>query len=132
MDPSGISKITGSGPVFPFILENGALPLKTGTELLEAKLKIALAWPQATRFMKGEYGSFFYKLLHEPNDQILFALVKQYTVDVINHWEFNIELLDLTITERTDSKLTVRLEYKIKGSNLQNTLVFPYYQKIEN
>ena len=71
-------------------------------------------------------------MLHEPNDDIALALVKQYTKDALDTWEKRIIFLDLTIVSRKDYELIIQLTYKIRGTQLERTMVFPYYQSISS
>lgn len=126
-----ISQFVGSGIVFPLNTdENGKPRITTGFELVEASLKTILSWHRGTRFMLGEFGSRIEEVLEEPNDDIAYALVKEYTVQAISLFEKRVELLDLVILERNAHILKVQLDYKIKNTNLQNTLIFPYYSVI--
>jgi phage baseplate assembly protein W len=128
-DPN-IKDFVGQGMIFPLQLQNGKAVIYSGFELLESSIRIILSWPIGTRFMLGEFGSNLYQMLHEPNDDIALALVKQYTKDSLDLWEKRIIFLDLDIVSRTNYELIIKLTYKIRGTQLEKTMVFPYYQSI--
>ena len=125
-----LKSFVGQGIVFPIQLENGRAKVTTGFELIESGLKILLSWPKFTRYLLNEYGSNYQYLLNQPNDKILESLVREYTTDAIKNWEPRLEILEVKVIERSDYKLKTQLTYKIRKTQLQNTLVFPYYTAI--
>lgn len=125
-----LKAFVGQGMVFPLQLDNGRVRIVTGFELINSSLKIILSWPKFTRYLLHKFGSNYQLLLNNPNDVTTAKLVKEYTVDAINQWEPRIELLASKVIEQTDYMIKVELTYRIKNTQLENTLIFPYYTSI--
>ena len=128
---STANKFIGKGLVFPIQLNNhGGTEPKGGKELLESSLRNILSFTIGTRFFLGEYGTKLELLLQEPNDLITQSLLKDYTVGVIAKWEKRLEVLKVELESKSDVELDIRITYRIVGTKLENTFIYPYYSQL--
>lgn len=131
MAEEALDTFLGKGLIFPITLtSSGRPPIEGGFPLIESSIKTILSWAIGTRYYLGEFGSKLEQLLQEPNDDIIKALVKHFTVDVISQWEKRIELLEVTLTNKDDQTIFIFIKYKIKNTKLENSFIFPYYSQL--
>lgn len=117
------------GLAFPIEVVNGAVPLKSGIELIKSSIKIILSWELGVRYFTPEFGSRLHEVLEEPNDVVLEALVNRFTIEPIELWEKRVSLLDIAINRPELDKLTVIIKYLIKPINVEDYLTFEYILK---
>lgn len=125
-----IQDFIGKGLTFPINVVNGRAPLESGFELIRSSIRVILAWAYGNRYFLGEFGSKLDELLEEPNDQILYNLINTFVIDAIEEWEKRIELRDVVIENSTQTKIEVRLYYKIINTQKEDNFVFPFYRQI--
>lgn len=131
MDKTALNTFLGMGLVFPIQLDTtGKPPIEGGFTLIESSIKVILSWAIGTKYYLGEFGSRLEHLLQEPNDDVIKALVKHFTVDVISQWEKRVELLEVKLDSRSDNIIAIFIKYRIKNTKLENSFIFPYYSQI--
>lgn len=125
-------KFIGRGLVFPIKLDNEGRPATaTGFPLLESDLRILLSWPAFERYMLAEYGSRAFELLEQPNDAVTQQVMRRFTIDTITQWEKRVKLVTVTtLANDLGTLIAMGITYKIINTNLQNSFVFPFYEKI--
>lgn len=128
---STADKFIGKGLIFPIQLNSsGRAEVKGGKELLESSLRNILAFVLGTRFFLGEFGTKLEILLQEPNDLITQNLLKDFTVGVIAKWEKRLEVVNIDLESRSDVELHIRITYRIVGTKLEDTFIYPYYSQL--
>ncbi len=85
-----------------------------------------------TRFFLPEFGSRLNELLEEQNTDVLDAIVKDFIINSLDRWEKRINLLEAEILRPSDTQINIRLQYEIINTQLQDTFIFPFYEKITN
>jgi phage baseplate assembly protein W len=125
-----IKDFIGSGISFPIQLNNGKVVVSSGFELIRSSILMILGWPVGTRFYLSEFGSKLEDLLEEPNDDILKQIIYTFVVDPITVWEKRITLVDVSLEDVTQTKLNLRMTYRILNSQTTDTFVFPFYRNI--
>ena len=121
----------GSGITFPFVINNeGRIPIDNGIKLLESSITTILVWPRFFRFFNEKFGGRVEELLGEPNDAILFSLIKTFTVEAISTWEPRVTLIGIEILDREDNKVVIELTYRASSIKQQQTFIFPFYTDI--
>lgn len=125
-------RFIGSGYIFPLELQNGKPRLRVGElELIRSSIMMLISWPKNDRFFLGEFGSRIEECIGQPNDDILSTLVYQFISDAINNFERRIELLDIGIIRPNNTSINIRLTYKIRTTNLEDSFIFPFYRSIK-
>lgn len=125
-----LNNLIGKGIVFPIKLVGGTPPLATGEELINSSLRSIISWPILTRLMNASFGSLVDNLIEEPNDSFLKSLIEEILFDAIVKHEKRITLRNLKVTNSVDSKLTISINYIIKGSKIEGSLTYPYYKTL--
>ena len=120
----------GKGITFPIKLDKGKPPIEGGKKLVEASLRDILAWVLGTRFFLGEYGGKLEYLLQEPDTAVSAALLRYYSVALINTWEKRVENIKVRIVRREPGKMLIRLEYKISNTQISGAFIYPYYSQL--
>lgn len=122
--------IVGSGLVFPLNIDSdGGVRPETGESLIESSLNNIFATPNNSAYFLGEFNSRINELLEEPNDEVTLNILDRFIQDSIDRWEPRIKLSNIT-RYQTDTQITVELTYFIRGSQVENTYVFPFYNQI--
>lgn len=125
-------KFIGAGYIYPIELSSGKPLLRTGDlELIRSSLRILLSWPINNRIFLGEFGSRINEAIGQPNDDILSSLVYQFITESINKFERRIELLDAEIIRPNNTSINLRLNYKIRSTNLEDSFIFPFYKTVK-
>lgn len=128
-DPT-LNSWIGKGLTFPIELVNGRAVISEGYDMIEHSLDNILGWAVGDRFMLGEFGSLLYRLIEEPNDEVLIGLARVYIVDAISRWEKRIQLVDTIFTVTSPTSLRIELRYRLTNSQLEQTYVYPFYTTI--
>mgnify|MGYP003658712361 CR=1 FL=1 len=120
----------GRGLIFPITLTQGKPPISSGFDMIRHSLDNVLAWSVGDRMMLGEFGSMLYTLLQRPNDQVLWALAREYIIDSVQRWEKRVTLLEANFTIISETELSIELRYKLTNSELENSYIYPFYSHI--
>jgi len=115
------------GLSFPLQLTSGAHTLVEGVDLIKDSIKIILSWPLYTREYVDDFGSRIFEVLEEPNDDILKTLIRKFTIDALQRWEYRIELLDFNIERTAPEKIAVDLIFRVRELNIEDSLSYDLY-----
>lgn len=124
-------RILGKGITFPFQLVNGAIIIESDIALIRKSIVGILSWPFGTRYFNGEFGARVKDLLEEPNDAVLYGLVKHFIVEAITKWETRIKLLEAPEIIQEDNKINIRLVYQVIKTAQEDSFIFPFYTTLK-
>jgi phage baseplate assembly protein W len=119
----------GTAVTYPIELQQGALAISSGKEVIENAFINILTCPVGTRYFNPEYGSKLYQLEFEPNDQILMGMVKVYIIDALTLWEKRANILSVDCVQGDDVILCT-ITYRILASNEVDSFIYPYSSKL--
>lgn len=125
-----VKDFIGKGITYPIKLQNGRVPIETGFDLIESSIKICTAWPLGRRFFLSEFGSQIYRILEEPNDNVLKNLLTTFFKDAVIKWEKRVEEVQVTFDDLTMTKVIVRVNYRVINTPKPETFIFPFYRNI--
>lgn len=120
----------GQGLAFPLqVNARGELALVTGASDIEQAIGIILGTIPGERVMRPEFGCRAWELVFAPNDAATSSLLAMYVRQSLEFWEPRIELLSVTVnTDPTEpSALLVEIQYAIKATHDQRSIVYPFY-----
>lgn len=100
---------------FPLIIADGKVVPKTYSESLQDGLKSLLHTEIKTRYFNCSYGSKIIKLIEEPNDSILMALIRRDIIKILSTWEKRIEIDQIEIVKTSPIGVQVIIIYRILG-----------------
>ena len=89
-----------------------------------------LLTPKGQRVMRPEFGCEIHELVFAPNDATTAGLAAYYVQEALRMWEprINVVRVDANPDLENDGRLLVEIDYQIKSTYDQRSLVFPFYR----
>jgi phage baseplate assembly protein W len=122
--------IIGRGWHFPPTLdERGTMALVSDEDEIRQAVHIILQTAPGERVMRPEFGCRIHELVFAPNSASTVGLADRYIRESLGRWEPRITLQRLDITPDADRPacLNISLEYQIRGTHSNRSLVYPFY-----
>ena len=100
-------------------------------EDIKESIRIILGTAKGERVMRPDFGCGIHELVFAPINTITVNLVQNSVHEALTLWEPRIELIDVEVSpERADEgKLLVSIDYRVRATNHQFNLVYPFYLK---
>jgi len=124
------SAFLGRGLFFPPRLNAlGSVELVSAEKDIEQAIGIILGTRCGERVMRPEFGCRVHDLLFEPRDALLVGKLQQYVAEALDQWEPRIEVVSITpqIDPGTDGAVLVHIDYRIKSTHDQRSIVYPFF-----
>ena len=126
-----MSNFLGTGWSFPPRPDGrGGMALVADAEKIEQSMRIVLSTPIGQRVMRPTFGSRLHELVFAPLNPETLGLAELYVEEALTFWEPRIDVLE--VTARSDpnqpSLLLVGIDYRIKATHDQRSLVYPFYR----
>lgn len=131
------NKLVGQGWRFsPGINTHGGVALVHDEEEIAQAIRIILGTAQGERVMRPDFGSQLHELVFAPINEHTMALARRYVEDALARWEPRISVKQIDIRDpfQTDAYnrnalgcLAIEIQYEIKLTADQRTLVYPFY-----
>jgi len=123
--------LLGTGWSFPPRPDGrGGMALVSEAEKIEQAMRIILSTPIGQRVMRPAFGSRLHELVFAPLNPETLGLAELYVEEALTFWEPRIDVLE--VTARSDpnqpSLLLVGIDYRIKATHDQRSLVYPFYR----
>lgn len=114
-----------SGYSYPFRIDSsGRVAQSSGPEKLKENIKQILLTGIGERVMRRDYGGGLLQLIHDPNNDVLRAIVQHQIAKSIGQWEPRVQLQDVTVTQQ-EGTLYVELRYVISQTQQPQSLSVP-------
>jgi phage baseplate assembly protein W len=123
--------ILGAGWAFPVSVDaRGRVALARQKEDVDQAIRMILLTPKGQRVMRPEFGCQIHDLIFAPNDATTFGLAAYYVEEALAFWEPRIRVQSVVVVpDPADAaRLLITIEYEIKATYDQRTLVFPFYR----
>ncbi len=120
----------GTGWSFPptFLKEKKGVVMISDIEDINSSLEILLSTQIRERVMQPEYGCDLKDFLFEPINLSFITFMETLVKDAIVRFEPRINLLGISLEpEPLEGKVTITVEYEVRGTNSRFNFVFPYY-----
>ncbi len=120
----------GQGLAFPLqVNARGELTLVTGATDIEQAIGIILGTIPGERVMRPEFGCRAWELVFAPNNAATRGLLEMYVRQSLEFWEPRIDLLAVNVsTDGSDQNaLLVDVQYEVKATHDQRSIVYPFY-----
>jgi phage baseplate assembly protein W len=120
----------GQGLAFPLqVNPRGELALVTGRTDIEQAIGIILGTIPGERVMRPNFGCRAWELIFAPNNAETRALLVSYVRQALEFWEPRITLSNVEVdTDASDeTALLVEINYEIKSTHDQRSIVYPFY-----
>lgn len=90
---------------------------------------IILGTVPGERVMRPEFGCRAWELVFAPNDAATRGLLTMYVQQALDFWEPRINLLNVRVgsDSQNTATLLVEIEYEIKATHDQRSIVYPFY-----
>ncbi len=95
---------------FPFRTDRGRTALTGGSEKLKENIKHLLLTGIGERVMHRDYGGGLRQLLHDPNNDVLRAIMQHQIAKAIGRWEPEALVQSVTVTQQ-EGVLSVEVRY---------------------
>lgn len=114
-----LGRVNWRGTALPYFRKQGGyFTSKELGELLRSSIYMIITTPIGTRPWRPEFGSYIPSLVFEPNDDVLAAQVRAYTVEAIERWENRVRIINVNVDIR-DNTMQIELAYIILASGEQ-------------
>jgi hypothetical protein len=121
----------GSGWSYPVGVDmRGRISLSHRERDIEESMVMILLTPKGQRVMRPEFGCEIHELVFAPNNATTAGLAAYYVQEALRMWEPRIEVrrVDANPDSDNDGRLLVQIDYEIKATYDQRSLVFPFYR----
>jgi phage baseplate assembly protein W len=120
----------GRGWRFPIQPDaGGGLGYVDGDVNVEQSLRILLMTALGERVMRPTFGCAAPRLVFAPGSVQYLRLLETTVREAVRDWEPRVTLADVTAETipGDETRVSVKIDYRIRGSNTKNNLVFPFY-----
>ncbi len=119
----------GSGWAFPAaISRTGSIRLVSGTDEIDAAIRMILATVPGERVMRPDFGCSMWEQLFAPLSAVTLVLIEQSVREALARWEPRITVNSVLATaEQGTGTVHIALGYVIRSTNDYRNLVFPFY-----
>lgn len=122
--------IVGRGWTFPPGIDaQGGLALTSDYAELDQAIMIILTTSPGQRVMRPTFGCRLHELIFSPNDSQTAAKARKYVEEALKRWEPRIQLMNVETMPDSEegNKLLIRIEYHVKATHDERSLVYPFY-----
>lgn len=136
---SPVLEFLGKGLKFPFTFQkrSGGAQISTATSSdhahIHESIRQILGTRKGERFMRPDFGSRLHELVFEPNDRLLYGLIRHEVIEALDQWEPRIIITDVNIqADSTNEHLVlVETKYRLISSQVEGNFVWPFYRELE-
>ena len=122
--------ILGAGWHFPMrISSRGGLLMSQYETDIEQSIELILKTAKGERRMRPEFGCSINDYVFDPNNATTSGLISRAVEEALGWWEPRIEVLDVDVSPdlKNESLLFVNIKYRVKATNDERSLVYPFY-----
>ena len=122
--------LVGRGWSFPpRVGPQGGVLLASEQNEIDQAIHIILSTSPGERVMRPTFGCRLHDLLFAPNNSHTAAQARRYVEEALGMWEPRIEVrrIDVYPDEDAGHCLVIEVEYEIKATHDQRSLVYPFY-----
>jgi phage baseplate assembly protein W len=125
-------EILGRGWKFPVQVDaRGRIAVSEADEDIREAIRIILGTVRGERVMRPEFGCGIYNYMYAQVNTGNLALIENAVREALETWEPRIDVLTVKAdpSAAADGKLLVRIDYRVRSTNTQFNLVYPFYLK---
>jgi phage baseplate assembly protein W len=125
-----MTDILGAGLAFPLGVDHrGAMALARGEGDIEQAIGLILATAPGERSMRPEFGCTVHELVFDTIDAAMVGRMDGAIRSALDRWEPRIEVtgIDVDLAGAGEGRLDVTIGYRVRATNHQRNLVFPFY-----
>lgn len=125
-----MSDMLGSGLAFPLSVDHrGAIAMARGEDDVEQALTIILGTAPGERPMRPEFGCEVHDFVFDSIDAAMVGRVEGAVRAALDRWEPRIEVVGIgfDLDRAGEGVLEVTIGYRIRATNRERNLVYPFY-----
>ena len=125
-----VKKFLGQGWSFPVETDaSGSIRTTEGESDVEQSIRIILATAPGERVMRPEFGCGIHEHVFATVDTTTLNLIETDVRQALVRWEPRIEVLavESELTDRTSGKLEIKIDYRVRRTDGEFNLVYPFY-----
>lgn len=123
-------ELLGTGWQFPVKTDDtGSIAVSVAEEDVEEAIWIILGTAKGERVMRPEFGCGIHDFVFATIDTGTLTDIRSSVREALRKWEPRIELLNVDVSsEEIDrGKLLISVDYRIRQTNVEGNLVYPFY-----
>ena len=128
----------GKGLKFPFTFQrrSGGTQVSTATSSdhahIHESIRQILGTRKGERFMRPDFGTRLHELIFEPNERVLYGLIRHEVMDALDLWEPRVIVTDVLVGPGDDEHLVlVDISYRLISCQVIGNLVWPFFRELE-
>lgn len=124
-----MSEFLGRGWSFSVSADDGAIDLVEGETDIEQAIRLILSTAPGERVMRPTFGCGIHGYAFEALDTTRLTLIEDEVQEALTKWEPRIDVLavDAELVDAGVGKLLIDIDYRVRRTNNERNLVFPFY-----
>lgn len=122
----------GSGWTFPIAInDRGGVTLSSEVHKIRESIHIILSTAKGERVMLPEFGCDLQEFVFSAINTSTVTMIKSAVEEALIRWEPRIEVsgIDVSTARMHEGILTIHVHYKVRATNTEHNLVYPFYLK---
>jgi phage baseplate assembly protein W len=122
----------GRGWKFPFRLDsNGKIMLSSGEDDVLESIRIILSTSKGERVMQPDFGCGIHDLVFSSMSTTTIGMIEESVRDALVFYEPRIDVLKVVARsdEARDGLIEINIEYRVRATNNEYNMVYPFYLK---
>jgi uncharacterized protein len=125
-----VSEIIGSGLAFPLAVDRrGGIALARDEQDIDQAIALILGTAPGERPMRPEFGCGVHDFVFDSIDANTLGNMEEAIREALLRWEPRIDVTDVKFdaSDAVNGLLTINIEYKVRATNTDRNLVYPFY-----
>lgn len=108
---------------------NGKIVMSRYEEDIQESILIILGTSKGERVMRPDFGCGIHDMVFVPINTATVTSVKSTVTKALTRWEPRIELINVHVSDERsyEGKLLISIDYRVRVTNNQFNLVYPFY-----
>ena len=122
----------GRGWKFPVnVNPTGKIAMSEYEEDIKEAIRIILSTSRGERVMRHDFGCGIYDFVFAPINTATIGMIEASVREALTLWEPRIELInvDVSADKAEEGKLLISIDYRVRSTNNEFNLVYPFYLK---
>ena len=129
-----VKSFLGCGMQFPLQINSvGGVALSEGGDNIEEGIRLIIGTAVGERVMRPLFGCRIHDYVFHPNSNATVGMVAFYAAEALNKYEPRITDVRVSAkpSQGEESLMVVDVKYKIRSTNVDRNLVYPFYLRRE-
>lgn len=122
--------VLGSGWQFPLRMnERGGIATSAFDQKIRESIQVILSTVKGERVMRPDFGCAIHDFVFSVIDTSTLTMIKSSVREALIRWEPRVEVLMVGAVSVTEGLLEIRVDYRVRATNTEANLVYPFYLK---